>query len=143
MTSKARLGQLMVLLFIPFIISSCSDFSESKSYAEEALDDFHYDYNANNLVNIYENAHKEFKQSATEEEFIQFLGAVHRKLGPVVSSSNSGWNVNSYNLKTYVSLTQKTTFESGSGVESFTFRIKDGKATLLSYNINSKDLIIN
>jgi len=39
-------------------------------------------------------------------------------------------------------LTQNTTFEQGTGTETFTFEMEGDKAVSVGYNINSKDLIL-
>ena len=39
-------------------------------------------------------------------------------------------------------LIQKTTFERGSGTETFNFQMDAEKAKLVGYNISSKDLIL-
>jgi hypothetical protein len=131
-----------VIAILTLPLSSCSDFREGKSLADTALQDFHEKFNSGNFDYLYEIAHADLKSTSGKEEFLQLMEAVHRKLGPVIDTVNSGWNVNNYNFKTYVSLTQDTTFQSGKGTESFIYQIQDKQAKLLQYNINSNDLII-
>ena len=133
---------LLAIFFLALPLSSCSDFKEGKSLADSALHEFHEKFNTQNFDYLYENAHQDFKSVTSQEEFLQLMEAIHRKLGPVTDTVNSGWNVNSYNLTTYVSLTQDTAFESGKGTESFVYQIEDKQALLLKYNINSNDLIM-
>ena len=61
--------------------------------------------------------------ASTKQKYDDFMGAVQRKLGKVTSSSNATWNVQSFNMKTSVVMTQKTIFEHGQGTESFTFEL--------------------
>jgi hypothetical protein len=72
----------------------------------------------------------------------KLLAAVHRKLGKVTASSNQGWHMNSQNLVTRVQVVQATTFEYGSGTETFAWTVTGGDARLTAYNINSLDLIL-
>ena len=129
-------------VFVLFSLSACSDFKEGKPLADNAVIDFHSKFNAGEFTAIYETAHPDLKSVSSMEDFLGLLEAINRKLGPVAESNNTGWRVNSHNLKTYVSLVQETTFESGKGTESFVYRIQDDEAKLISYNINSNDLIM-
>ncbi|WP_028580876.1 hypothetical protein [Desulfogranum japonicum] len=131
-----------IILILSLFISSCSNFSEGKPKAEQALAEFYRNYNSPNFELIYDQAHEDFKKSTPRKEFLDFMMVVRQKLGEETESKNVGWKVNTHNLKTYVSLTQETTFQEGQAKESFLFRIQDEKAYLLNYNINSKDLIM-
>lgn len=142
MPFRQYLLHLGIACSILFLLPSCSDIQEGKSLAEEALLSFHHSYNSQNFMRIYDDSHKDFKSASSEEDFLELMGAIFKKLGPQTSTVNTGWHVNSHNLKTYVTLTQNTTFETGKGVETFVYRIQDDRAKLLEYNINSKDLII-
>jgi len=82
------------------------------------------------------------KGATTEKKFLEFIGAVQRKLGKVTQTTNTGFNVRSFNFITTVVLTQNTTFERGTAVEVFTFQMNGDKAVLVGYNINSNDLIL-
>lgn len=73
---------------------------------------------------------------------MEFVSAVHRKPGAVVSTENAGRRVNNYNLTTCAVLQQSTKFKEGAGNEVFTFIIKENKALPAEYNINSNELII-
>ena len=89
-----------------------------------------------------------YEEHVLFEEFTEFLTAVHRKLGLVTSTTNKGWEVNT-NLsidagsRTVVVMEQETRFDHGTGLETFSFFIEDGKALLVGYQINSRDLIID
>ena len=94
------------------------------------------------MTDIRTAADSKFKSGTSEKEWSDLMGAVQRKLGKVTSTSNAGFNVRTFNLTTTVVLQQKTTFEQGSGNETFTFEMNGDKAVLVGYNIASKDLII-
>jgi hypothetical protein len=74
---------------------------------------------------------------------VALLAAVDRKLGAVKDAEKNGWNVNFQTSGTFVTLGFKTQFEHGRGVETFVYRIADGRALLAGYHINSNALITN
>jgi hypothetical protein len=113
-----------------------------KEAAEKSVADIHKLYNDDKLAEIYSAGHSKLKNATTEKQFVEFVGAVQRKLGKVTQTSNAGFNVRTFNLTTTVVLSQSTTFEQGTGTETFTFQMDGDKAVLVGYNINSKDLIL-
>lgn len=115
---------------------------KGKKAAEQSVTDFHKLYNDGRLTDIYSAGHPKFKGATTEKQFLEFLGAVQRKLGKVTQTTEAGFNVRTFNFTTTVILTQTTTFEQGTGTEVFTFQMVGDKAVLVGYNINSKDLIL-
>jgi hypothetical protein len=131
-----------VVLGIALVASGCGGMFRGKKAAEQSVADFHKLYNERNLTEIYATAHFKLKSATKEPEFLDFIGAVQRKLGKVTQTSNTGFNVRTFNFKTTVVLTQSTTFEEGTGIETFTFEMDHDRAILLGYNINSKELIL-
>jgi hypothetical protein len=93
------------------------------------------------LEDVWKEADPKFRAAITREKYDDFLGAVRRKLGKVISTSNLGWNISTFNFNTTVVMNQKTVFERGQGAESFTFSIAGTNAVLVGYNIQSMDLI--
>src|SRR5438477_159664 len=124
------------------LLLGCGGFTKGKPTAERAIAHFHDLYNQGKLDDIWNEAGSRFKSASSKQKFDEFMGAVQRKLGKVVSTANSGWNVKSFNLKTTVNMSQQTAFEKGQGAESFVFAIDGTNAVLLGYNIQSMDLIM-
>lgn len=134
----------LILVFSVFVVLGCSTvgkMTEAKPAATRAIDEFHKLFNDGNLDKIYADAASEFRDAAQRADFDALMNAVAKKLGRVKSTKNQTWKVNTYNLTTAAVMVQETEFESGSGVETFTFRMDGDKAILLGYNINSNDLI--
>jgi len=77
-----------------------------------------------------------------EKEFVDLLEAIHRKLGLIQNSTQSGWRFNSYNMQDFMALTYETQFAQGKGSESFTFLVEGEQAKLVNYNINSKEMML-
>lgn len=133
---------LFLVLSTALFASGCGKMFKGKQVAEQAVADFHKLYNEGMLAEIYSAGHSKLKSATTEKQFLEFIGAVERKLGKVTQTSNVGFNVRAFNLTTTVVLNQSTTFEQGAGTEVFTFEMDGDKAVLVGYNINSKDLIL-
>ncbi len=133
--------KITVAIFAATVLVGCGGFTKGKATSETAIAHFQELYNQGKLEGIWNEADPRFRAASTRQKYDEFLGAVLRKLGKVVSTSNAGWNVKSFNLKTTVSMTQNTIFEYGQGTESFTFAVDGTNAVLLGYNIQSMDLI--
>jgi hypothetical protein len=132
---------LYLSTFLTMALAGCGELTKGKPAAEKAISQFHQTYNQGKLEVIWKEADARFRTASTKENYDAFMGAIQRKLGKVTSTSNVGWNVKSFNLKTTVYMTQNPMFEHGQGTESFTFGIDGTNATLLGYNIQSMDLI--
>ena len=135
------LKESLALLFACFALVGCGSMVTAKPAAERAIVDFHKLFNEQKFVDIYSAADSALKKAASEKQLTDLLSAVHRKLGTVTGSNNQTWNVSKFNFTTRIVMIQNTQFESGKGVETFTFQISGGKAILVGYNINSNDLI--
>ena len=123
-------------------VSGCSGMFKGKAASEKAVAEIHQLYNDGKMTEIRAAADSKFKNATSEKDWSDLMGAVQRKLGKVTTTANVGFNVRTFNLTTTVVLQQKTTFEQGSGNETFTFQMSSGKAFLVGYNIASKDLIM-
>lgn len=115
---------------------------KGKKAAEQSIADFHRLYNAGKFAEIYSSSQSKFKEATTEKQFLEFVGAVQRKIGKVTQTANAGFNVGTFNLTTTVVLKQTTTFEHGTATETFTFQMDGDKAVLVGWQINSNDLIL-
>ncbi len=131
------------LIVICIALPACSNVVNGKDLADKQVPIFHQLFNEQKYQEIISGADPDMLKASPEAKIIELLQAVNRKLGSVKQSNTINWNVNSFNLETRVVLVQNTTFEKGSGTETFTYRISDGKARLLGYFINSTDLIVN
>lgn len=128
------------LLLLVTLLQGCG-MAGAKERSLAAVMVFHKQLNAGDFNSIWNSADDAFKANSSRQQYDQFMSAVHRKLGKVIRTSTVNWSVRSHNLKTMVMLVQQTQFERGSGSEQFTFIAKDDGVKLLSYNVNSMDLI--
>ena len=132
---------ILAALLLPYALAGCGGTFHGKETAASAMDEFHDRFNAGEYDKIYDTADADFQGKTTRAEFLKFMEAIHRKLGNYKACDSQGWNVNTFNADTSVSLRYKTTFEKGAADEDFQFRVAGTRATLRGYHINSTKLI--
>ena len=137
--ARARISLVLVALLLT-AASACS-LARGKGIAEAAVVKFHNQFNAGQYHEIYEQADQALKKSASEDEFVALLEAVHRKLGTVKEAHSVGWGVNATPTGTMATLSYDIDFSEGKGNEQFVFHISGDKAALYHYNVNSPLLI--
>jgi hypothetical protein len=123
--------------------SACAGFA-AKGDAETGVASFHGMLDAERYAEIYGGTDDLFKNATPEGQFTEILQAVHRKLGVVVSTTQTSFysrDQAGMNAGSYISLTYKTEFAQGPATESFNWRVVDGKVHLAGYNIQSSLLI--
>ena len=133
---------LVLVLGLALITSGCGAMFKGKKAAEQSIAEFHKLANEGKFSEIYSTSHSKFKSATTEKQLLELLEAVQRKLGKVTKTANAGFNVRTFNLTTTVVLTQTTTFEQGTGTETFTFLMDGDRAVLAGWQINSNELIV-
>ena len=133
---------LSAVIISALILTSCNPV-KSTAEADNAVVEFHALFDAEDYDKIFDTAHPDFKASQSQADTINFLRSVREKLGTIKSTNRIGWRVNSVNMKTNVVLTFETTFQNGKGVETFTYRISEGSASLLGWYVNSNALVVS
>ena len=111
--------------------------------AQEGIAAFRQLVEAQQFAKVHASGSEELRKSISEEDLAKILRGLNTKLGKARSVETNGWNVNYHTSGTFVTLGFKTEFEKGHGIEQFIFRIADGKALLVSYNVNSPVLLAN
>lgn len=134
--------KLLLLVVLGVLLASCRDTIGGKGAAEPEVAKFHEQLNAGAFEAIYGAAGSDFKNAAPKEKVLALFAAIGRKLGRYQSSKEINWDVRTFNLTTTAVLVYQTTFERGEATETFTYRISDGKAVLVGYNIGSLDMLI-
>ena len=90
---------------------------------------------------IYRTAGTELRQTATEQQFEEFMSALDRKLGAWQSANEPAWNVTRGMAGQLVQLTYQSQFTHGPASEQFLWRIERGGPMLLGYHVNSPLLV--
>jgi len=132
---------LLFFAFLACLLAGCSA-GEKTALAEADVPRFHAALDAGNHAEIYDAAGDELQKAGKREDFIAFLGAVHRKLGNVKSSKLTGWQVGADLKGNLITLVYDTEFTEGKGAEQFAYRIQDKQAVLVGYHINAPALIL-
>lgn len=133
-------GVMCVSVFV-LSLSGCS-MSHNVDMAKSKIPLFHSELNSGKYEVIYTEASQELRNADSEDNFVAFLSAVNRKLGPFESSTSETWKMNYNTSGTFVSVSENSNFEHGKATENFVYRIKDGTALLVGYHINSNALIM-
>ena len=132
----------LLLAAVALSVVACGGVKEGKQEADRAVAEFHGQFNQGRFDALWDAAGPELKGAVSQRDFSALLAAVRRKLGDVTGSTTRSWNVGSGTAGTHVALVQDTTFSTGKATEAFRFAVKDGKATLVGYDIASRDLIL-
>lgn len=140
---RKRAARYVVLLLLgaAWLGSAGCGVSSSRHHAEAAIDVFHSELNAGDFDAIWNGADDRFRKAATRENYDKFVGAVHRKLGRALRTSNQNWSMRNLNLETSIVLVQHTEFEYGAGTETFTFSVEGDAVRLIGYHIESNELV--
>lgn len=132
-----------------FIVLACAGLltacgvQEAFEDAEQEIGTFHHQLDSESYAAIHAATAAQFREASTEEDFSRLLEAIHTKLGAVVSSKQANWAANTNNGVSTVTVVMETEFEQGSGTETFVYLWEDEGLDLLSYNINSTDMMVN
>lgn len=132
---------VFLLLGCALVCTSGCGVSTSRQQAAAAIDVFHNELNAGDFDAIWNGADDQFRETVSRQSYDKFVGAVHRKLGRALRTSNQNWSVRSLNLRTSIVLVQHTEFEYGKGTETFTFSVRGDSVKLVGYHIESMDLV--
>ena len=121
------------LVFGAVLLVSCGGTDEAK----QGVDEFRTAVAAKNYHDIFEHADPEMRQSGTEEQFVEFMKALDKKLGPWQSAEEGVWTVSQSPAGRIVNLTYQSQFANGPGTERFMWRIENGQASLVGYHVDS------
>jgi hypothetical protein len=134
----------LILIGIIFLLVTlgCSSMTKGRKAGEAGVEKFHKQFGDGQYSQIYSEANQKFKDVTSDAELNELLGAVHDKLGTVTKSTQTSWNVNATTGGTTVSLTYDVEYsKDAKGTEDFVFFVENDKASLLSFNIKSPQLV--
>lgn len=109
---------------------------------EQSVLEFRSQLDSEHYHAIYTGADDGLRKGANEQDFTALMQAVHRKLGHVqeshLLSRSEEWATGVGRL---VTLVYDTKFAGGSGTEQFVWHIRDNRALLFEYRLNSNEMI--
>lgn len=138
---KWSLG-ITALLFAYLVWQCSTTMSKATSLATDATQRFHQQFNSGEYGQIYSEADLQGDQR-NRDEFIEFLAAVHGKMGDFRSSNNTNLAVHSEAGDTTVTAKFDSTYERGRAKETFVWSKANGHLRLQSYDIQSKAFLFN
>src|SRR5690349_953907 len=117
---KWSLGLTAVLLV--FVAWQCvSGFSHGRSLSARAVEHFHGQLNGGRYTEIWEQADEAFRSTGSEQEFVRFLEAVHRKLGNAQLASLNTITVQTMTNGSSLVAVYRTQFDRDMANETFTW----------------------
>jgi hypothetical protein len=139
----ARLATLGLAALM--MATACAGFA-AKGTAETSIAKFHEQLDAEKYDEIWMEADDAFKKVTSQADFSALLAAMHRKLGRVVSTTQTDFFsqelAGTANTGSFISFTYQTVFAEGSGTEKFNWRVDGQRVRLVGYNISSNALIL-
>lgn len=105
--------------------------------AEEEVATFHANWNAQDHEEMWRRTHPDFREGPTHDQFVAMLQDLHEKLGDVVGSERSGFNINANNGTTIATVTMTTQFDEGEGTETFVLRERGNGWGVVHYTVES------
>jgi len=112
--------------------SSCST-TTNRDIAESAVVKFHSQLNSELYDSILLSAAPEFK--AGGETGKDYLEKVHDLLGRVTATNQVTGSVQNMESEAQINLVYMTDFAEGQAAETFVFRVKDKRASLILYEV--------
>jgi hypothetical protein len=124
------------------LLAACNPMEELDD-ADKAITQFHRQLDQRDFDGIWRATHGDFQAGQPREAYDAFMEAVRDKLGEAESSERQGFNINTNNGVTFVTVNMLTRFEEGEANEVFVFRRDGERLKLVNYNVNSQALIVN
>lgn len=138
-----RFARYLLSLTAAAMLAGCG-IKESYEQTGAEVAQFHKALDSENYEVIWKTASPGMRKASSQEQLTKLLEAVHRKLGKVKESKQVGWNSNTTTEGSFVTVTMQTTFERGAGTEAITFiKGDDDRLSLVGYNIQSQDMMVN
>ena len=108
------------LIGIALALASCGAV-EDMDAAGEQVAAFHRAYDAEKYGPLWDRSGPMMQQITSRQQFLDLMVAVRAKLGPVKSTSRTGFNVDYATGGSQVTLTYQTVFANGAGTETFVY----------------------
>ena len=137
-----NLRHMCALVLALVLVAGCSA-SQDTTAAKEQVAHFRELMAAQQFGQIYAEASDDLKKTTREQDLVNLLSAIDRKLGAVKTAADNGWKVDFNTAGTRITLSFKTEYERGTAIETFVYRMREGRPQLAGYNINSTALIVN
>jgi hypothetical protein len=126
----------LVVFLLATVLCACSP-NNDLEIAEKAVDTFRSHFNAQQYAQMYAGTDTEFRSTSSEPEFVKYEKVVRDKLGEFRSAELTNFNVIYVLGKAEVRLDYTSEFAKAKTPETFTVNVKNGKALVSGYRIES------
>jgi hypothetical protein len=138
---KWSVGATSIILLV--LLWQCgSALVQGRKLANAAVRHFHQQLNTEEYDEIYQEADEGFKNGQTHDEIIEFLRAVHSKLGNTGDEKQINIRADANTHGAFITARYSTAFVSGTATETFTWIKSSGILKLHAYHIQSNALIL-
>jgi hypothetical protein len=114
----------LALLGIALTLGSCQAAGDMDA-AEKQVAAFHRAYDAGNYGAIWDGSAPAMKQVTTRQQLVGLMDTFGHRLGPVKSTTRTGFNVNYATGGSQVTLVYQTEFANGEATETFVYDTSD------------------
>ena len=128
------------LFTLPFLACEVDERRQLPPEAQEAIDRVTEDVAAGRDEKVYQEAADEWRASVTPAESQKTLARVRTQLGRVQSRAMHTGKEKTEGGRHTLSVTYQTTFERGTGMETFKLLERDGRWLLAGYSVTSDAL---
>jgi hypothetical protein len=133
---------LTFMCFSTLVIATGCNMQADVETTAKAVDRMHSQMDGEKFQEIYSQADDGLRSASKQQDFLNLMGAIHRKLGKVQNASRRAFFVNWTTSGEQVRVNYNTKFEGGDAQEQFVWHVSGTDAKLLGYHINSDALIL-
>jgi hypothetical protein len=134
--------RIFLLLCTTLFIGACAS-SEELSRGKAVVGRFHEELNSGLFDDIYREASPEYQKSVTQEMNGKLLAGIGKKMGIAGQFRMTSWRLNAMTNGRFLELQGDADFANGKAVETFQWRIEGNRILMVSWNVNSPQLLIN
>ena len=128
--------RFLVAAMFAMLLAACNPMAQLDD-SEAAIAKFHETYNAGDARALYGLTSAEFRKATSAQDMEALVQSVSERMGAVETTEREGFNLNTNNGLTVSTVTMKTQFEKGEGIETFTFHGTGDDLRLVGWNIDS------
>lgn len=132
--------KLFATALLALFLAACNPMAQLDA-GEEAITKFHETYNTGDAQALYAQTSDEFRSVTTPDQMQALVDLVSDRMGAVKSSEREGFNLNTNNGLTETTVTMKTQFEKGEGLETFLFHGTGDDQRLVGWHVDSPNFM--
>jgi hypothetical protein len=136
-TTSFRTTLRFCALLAALVLAGCDPMGATKD-ATRAAQRHHELYDTERFGIMYSESDAGMKTSVTEAQFLETARMMRARMGTLTSTRQIGMNMSvTTGSGTQVQLVYQSQFTNGEATETLVFRVREGRARLLNWNLNS------